>query len=70
MAVPGGRFNEEVTPSAFEFHKCISCKHYKGNRVCSAYPEEIPSNIWENTVEHTTVRVGQKGENVYERKVG
>jgi len=52
--------------------KCFDCKYY--NRYdnkklsCKAYPEGIPENIFNNTIEHNKVLEGQTKEYIFEEK--
>ena len=48
--------------------QCNSCKHYRNNATCPAYPEGIPKAILINSILHTSKLKGQKGKYTYKEK--
>lgn len=47
---------------------CNNCKWYAGNRVCKAFPDTIPSSIWEDGDSHDTPVDGQENDIVFEER--
>lgn len=40
---------------------CWDCRHYRGARVCSAYPGGIPENVWQTYRGHRSPIDGDNG---------
>ena len=41
--------------------QCLDCKHYTGLSTCNAFPEKIPQEIFDGTVEHVIPYPGDGG---------
>ena len=41
--------------------QCLECKHYIAFSTCEAYPDKIPQDIFDGTVEHTEPYPGDNG---------
>jgi hypothetical protein len=46
---------------------CMNCKHYRGARMCDAYPEKIVDLIWLEGNPHTKPVTGDHGIHFEER---
>lgn len=47
---------------------CFSCRNYKDENTCKAFPKGIPEEIFNGKKEHTEPIKGQTGDFVFERK--
>jgi hypothetical protein len=48
--------------STFSAPVCMVCRHYRGDRKCSAFKEqEIPDRIWTGDSDHTRAIKGDNG---------
>ena len=45
---------------------CITCKHYRMNGACKAFPDRIPLFFISGEVPHDKVIDGQQGSTIYE----
>ena len=43
---------------------CQACVHNRGGRQCSAFPDQIPGDVWEGRSAHLAVIQGQLGDDV------
>ena len=42
------------TGEGFRLTQCVKCRHQvPGERVCAAFPQGIPAEIWSNKVDHS-----------------
>ena len=46
--------SSESRVSQLPFQDCLGCKHFRGAKVgrCDAFPDQIPSEIWDGKVRH------------------
>ncbi len=41
--------------------QCGTCRHYRGRRVCAAYPDGIPTGIYLGSTDHRQPQPGDAG---------
>lgn len=41
--------------------QCHSCKHWRGDLTCKAFPEGVPQGILLNAIDHTKAVEGDNG---------
>jgi hypothetical protein len=41
--------------------QCITCARYRGMAECAAYPDGIPPEVMEGTIDHTQPYAGDHG---------
>lgn len=41
--------------------QCISCEHYQGVKTCTAFPDEIPDEIYTGDFDHRKPYAGDRG---------
>lgn len=46
---------------------CITCKHYRMNGTCKAFPDRIPLFFISGEAPHDRVIKGQQGSTIYEQ---